>query len=92
MVRFKTWLFQNPEEVESACGFMGYCINMYLPIHTMRYFNTKQFKVVNTFYEDTLTASAIGKRLMWMPCERAQDHLLGLCISYLHFVNGSPSL
>ena len=58
MVRFKTRLFQNLKDVDSACGFMGYCINMQLSINIMQYVYTKQFKVINTFYKDKLTANA----------------------------------
>jgi len=76
MVRFKTKLFQDPKEMKSACSFMRYCINVCLPIHVMRYVNTKQFKVTNTFYKDTLAAWTIRKRLRWLPCKRSQDRFV----------------
>ena len=53
MVRSKTRLFQDPEEIKSACSFMRYCINVCLPIHVIRNVNTKQFKVIYTFYKDS---------------------------------------
>jgi len=69
MVRFKTRLFQDPEEMKSASSFMWYCINVCLPIHVMRNVNTKQLKVINTFYKDTLAARTSRKRLgkLFMP-------------------------
>jgi len=56
MVRFKTRLFRI-SKIKSACRFMGYCINVSLPIHVMRNVNAKQFKVINAFYKDTLACN-----------------------------------